>query len=427
MIVTPNVSTGSTPRQNREAILRALAGGGVSLLPPGLTWIDEQLWLGPEYSGCTLIGSGTYSSILKPVGQAPSAPHTLVLWGSPFFDPGPSGQTVAEGALLLKEVTQPLNGDWSYITGGKMIYDTLSGEWRRASGGPGKATTLDRPLRRAYEDVRICTGRPVVGVTLSNFTIAQPWLSGAYCLLARRAVNLTLDRVCIGQSGDPQSGWGAAESGGLKFLDVDSSSHPLGLNTTRDVLIRGGRYMAIIGEADCADCDLSDALIATAGQPWQSLQWYLGSDRFRCRNVRVEGGGSVNPGGGTFPPLSVWGRECRLENVEVVYSQSPPGYGCAFGGDKFVADGLKTDLLTAVTEGHDIRLLGCVAPNWWLFPNTSGSADRCQGIPDVPDWDADGTKEVQFSPAPVVALAKPTTGRLVVNWKSTESPMGVSS
>lgn len=419
MIVTPGIVSPAVARQNRDALRRALAGGGLVILPPGTTWLDQQLQLTPEHDNCTLAGSGMYSSILQPVGQAPTAPHTLVLWGEEFGDPGPSGVDAAEGSLTLAE--SALADGWRYITGGKMVYDALSGEWRRLSGGPGKATALDRPLRRAYADVRFCAGRPVANVTLRDLTLAQPWLAGAYTLLARRAVNLTLERVRIGRPGDPQSGWGTAECGGLKFLDVDSAAHPLGLNTTTDIQIRGGRYLAVIGEADCADCDLDGVLIATSGQPWQSLYWYLGSDRLRARNVRIEGGGAVNPAGGTFPPLGVWGRGCALENVELAYSQSPPGYGCAFGGDHFRAVGLRTDLLTWVTEGEGVLLRDCAAKEWLLFGGT-GRVRDCDGpgLAPRPGWDVDGKTDVaRMARAGVVGVRSAIRARRpVIDWKT---------
>ncbi len=416
--ILPDIKDPATGFGNRVAILDGLLKGGTVVLPPGTTWIDQQLQLGPVLSNSTLAGSGRCRSILKPVGEAPAAPHTLVVWGEEFGDPGPSGVDAPEGALALPEI--PLTG-LCYVTGGKTIYDALSGEWRRLSGAPGKATALDRPLCRAYPDVRVCAGWPVANITLRDLTLAQPWHPGAYCLLARRAVNLTLERVRIGQPGDPQSGWGTAECGGLKFLDVDSSSHPLGLNTTHDVVIRGGRYLAVIGEADCADCDLDSVLIATAGQPWQSLYWYLGSDRLRCRNVRIEGGGVVNPAGGTFPPLGVWGRECRLEDVEVAYSQSPPGYGCAFGGDDLQAVNLRSDLLTWVTEGEGVLLRDCAAKEWLLFGG-SGRVRDCDGPGLVPEpgWDVDGKRgvvsRVRVADGLIAAVFRMRARRVVVDW-----------
>ncbi len=418
--ILPDIRDAATAFGNRVAILAALRKSGTVVLPPGVTWIDQQLKLTPVHDDCTLAGSGRCRSILKPVGEAPAAPHTLVVWGEEFGDPGPSGVDVAEGALTLPETTST---GLCYVTGGKTIYDALSGEWRRLSGGPGKATTLDRPLRRAYPEVRVCTGRPVQGVTIRDLTIAQPWLDGAYTLLARRAVNLALERVRIGQPGDPQSGWGTAECGGLLLEGVDSSAHPLGLNTTTDVTIRGGRYLAVIGEADCADCDLDSVLIATAGQPWQSLYWYLGSDRLRARNVRIEGGGAINPAGGTFPPLGVWGRECRLEDVEVVYSQSPPGYGCAFGGDRMQAVNLRTDLLTWVTEGEGVLLRDCDAPEWLLFGG-SGRVRDCDGpgLGPKQGWDCEGWTDFARQGAPGVAdtilgaVFRMRGRRVVVDW-----------
>src|SRR5262249_30563267 len=156
----------------------------------------------------------------------------------------------------------------------------------------------------------------------------QPEHAAVYKLLVKFAVDCRLERIGLGRPGDPGAGWGIGTSGHLILEDVDSAGAPLGLNTTHDAVIRGGRYLGVVGEECCTDCTVEDTLIVPGGQPQVGLYWYVGSDRLRARGVRIEGGGALNPAGGSYAPLGVWGRECRLEGVEEVYGIA---YGEALG------------------------------------------------------------------------------------------------
>ena len=406
---------------NTHAIEEALAVRHELWIPPGVTYHSRRIHVPP---GCTLYGSGMGVSVLQQVGQPGGEAGGLLVWGDGFADAGPSGEDVEEGAVNVPMgdlgEPPPLPGTWAYVSDGRALAAELRGEFRRATTADRDNWWLgiDRPLRRGYQGVRLLTGTPAADITIRDLTVAQPEHPGAYKLLGKFAVNVTLERVRFGRPGEPGAGWGFGSCGHVTLIDCESAGAPLGFNTTHDVTIRGGRYQSIVGEEACMDGDLDGVLIVPAGAPQVGLKWYYGSERLRARNVRIEGGGALAAEGGTHSPLAVWGRECRMEGVEVVYSQHHPGIsGCAFGGNWLTVEGCSFDLETWVTDGGAVTLRDSNAPIWKLLAGTRGVLRDCRGLfyHDPSDWD--DHRQVAAAVPPPDLGAPGDTPEYVLRWQ----------
>lgn len=283
--ITPDAPDITAARKNREAIEGGPSRGVTVELPRGTVHVDRNVLIGPDTPVRELVGAGMDATSLVNSHTTWPDNRTLLVQGDEFGWRGEKGRityefgvpldpaSVAEGAREFRlapgiPATRGAVGRLVYVTAGPLLDDPLCGEFRRVSGCDPATRTLglDRPLRRDQygrigPDVAVIFGRPACGVTVRDLTIGQPVHPGADPFYAKWCVGLRLERVRFGRPGEPVTGPALCCCGYVTMEGCETVGQ-LGLNNVHDLVVRGGRYGAVVGEECCTDTDLSDLIVA---------------------------------------------------------------------------------------------------------------------------------------------------------------------